>query len=228
MGQTWEKEAWAGRVSSVQDSTHLHFHKERPVESASVSIAPIRQSSPGAESDKLILLPLRKAYKGLWLSVRAGWSWASHPEYLNWDANIISALVFMHSQKTVHQKASGACQCLDCTLGHSELIGKKDRYLVILMVIVIIHRIWVWTWFYNVPWASSQCSVFLRLQVHSTWCFPSNCSECNITKFPEPGVGQVSRAFTGTTYSVQIEWHQCENDTDFKSRKRPFSNNILK
>lgn len=108
------------------DSTHLHLHKEGPVESASVSIAPIRQSSRGAGSDKLIFLPLRKAHKGLWLSVRAGWSWASHPEYLNWDANIISALVFMHSQKTVHQKASGACQCLDCTLGHSELIWKKD------------------------------------------------------------------------------------------------------
>ena len=74
MGQMWEKEAWAGRVSSVQDSTHLHLHKERPVESARVSIAPIRQSSRGAGSDKLVLLPLRKAYKGLWLSVRAGLS----------------------------------------------------------------------------------------------------------------------------------------------------------
>lgn len=196
--------------------------------SASVGIAPVRHSSRGPGSDKLILLPLRKAYTSLRLSVRAGWSWASYPESLKWDANIISALVFMHSQKTVHPRASGACQCLDRTLGHSELIWRKDRCLVILMVIVIIHCIWVWTWFYNVPWPSSQCSVFLRLQVQRAWYFPSNFSERNITKFPEPGVGRVSRAFTGTTYSVHIEWHQWENDTDFKSRKRAFSDNMLK
>lgn len=41
MGRMWEKAAWAGRVSSVQDSIHLHLHKERPVESASVGIAPV-------------------------------------------------------------------------------------------------------------------------------------------------------------------------------------------